>query len=63
MGRKKSQVYVLCKKRRLAIERRQFSYSYYIPERRSFRDRRGIAEREISCDIIDRTKYREALAV
>jgi len=63
MGRKKSQVYVLCKKIRSGIERRDFSYSYYIPERRSFRDRRGIAEREISCDITDRIKCRETLAV
>jgi hypothetical protein len=63
MGKKESQVYVLCKKRRLGIERRQFLYSYCIPERRSFRDRRGIGRREISRDITSRIKYKEALAV
>jgi hypothetical protein len=63
MGRKESQVYVLCKKRRLGLERRQFLYSYCIPERRSFRDRRRITEREISCDITGRIKNRGSLAV
>ena len=64
MGRKESQVYVLCKKRRSGIERRQFSYSYCIPERRSVRDRRRVAGREeISCDITGGIKYREVSAV
>ena len=63
MERKKSQVYLLRKGRRSAIERRQFSYSYCIPERRSCRDRRRIAEREISCDMTGGIKYREVLAV
>ena len=63
MGRKESQVYVLSKKRRSGIKRRQFSYSYYIPERRLFRDRRRISEREISCEMTGGIEYREALAV
>jgi len=63
MGRKESQVYILCKKRRSGIESQQFLYSYYIPERRSFRDRRRMAEREISCDMTGGIEYREALAV
>jgi hypothetical protein len=62
MERKKSQVYLLRKKRRSGIKRRQFSYSYYIPERRSFRERRRITEREISCDITGGIEYRETLA-
>ncbi len=55
--------YVLHKKRRSGIERRQFSYSYCIPERRSFSDRRRIAEREINCNMLGGIEYREALAV
>ena len=31
--------------RRLEIERRQFSYSEHIPERRSGKDRRSVADR------------------
>lgn len=63
MGRKESQVYLLCKKRRSGIERQQFLYSYYISERKSFRDRRRMAEREISCDMTGGIEYREPLAI
>jgi hypothetical protein len=34
--------------RRLGIERRRFSYTVYIPERRSGRERRGIVENSLS---------------
>lgn len=33
--------------RRLGLERRQFTYSHYYPERRKSQDRRNIAERRI----------------
>ena len=42
-GEKIHEVHQGCDERRLGIERRCFSYTVYIPERRSGRERRGLA--------------------
>lgn len=34
--------------RRLGIERRQFSYDFHIPERRSGKDRRSVVDRRLT---------------
>jgi len=36
--------------RRLGIERRQFSYTVYIPERRSGKDRRSGSDRKLKAE-------------
>jgi hypothetical protein len=46
-GKKIHEVDQGCDERRLGIERRCFSYTVYIPERRSGRERRGIADNSL----------------
>jgi hypothetical protein len=51
--------------RRLGIDRRRFSYSHHIPERRSGRDRRRITDRRAELDqsmILKRRKEEERRA-
>jgi hypothetical protein len=38
--------------RRLGIERRQFDYSFYVPERREGPDRRMIPERRVNSKLV-----------